>query len=1049
MAKLVDLGGAPVNQSEREIIELLIRDLPKAWSVIPNATIPDQRTGHAYEYDAIVIGSYAVYVVEVKGWRGTIRQLGQADWQLGNGRIERNPLPLADLKAKVLATHLKNASLPGRRRPFVQACLVCGSDDATFDIYGPDASRCLRPADAVPYLRDARNLPFSNPENFIQIHDQLVRSIVGTLEPRIKVDRRYGSYRATTLQRRDDERAIWLGRHALLDEESVVQIRAWYLSSYRYTEEERQLERARLKRAAEALAKVGAHPRVARLRDFGEQDGEFFEVTDWSENGTLATAFVRGALARLEPRAQLQIIRDIAEALEAARQQGVYHRALSPENVLLDANGRAKLTGFELAFVEGAAGGTVYGLAAHPHAEFLPPELRDMGDYDVFDNSDLYSLAKMCGVLFPNGLPHEYQQVLERCLADDPAQRPSNPAELLGQWDAAQGEVVAKQTSRDEAGDEGAKVSLREFEVGDVVDGVNTIVAVLGRGAGSVVYRVSNEPLGCDLALKLMVSPPDGYDPGAEFRLLKAVNSPRVPRPHWLGRLKRGTADTQSYLLLDLVEGKRLNEVLKDGPLEPERALGLADNMLEALEALHAAGTNGVLHRDVKPANIVVGPSGATLLDFGTARDATDAGSAPEGTLRVTPPDLAATGWEPQADVFAAACVIYEMLSGSPPWSSAPTPDVLPPPLDGVPPALAKVIRKALGASAAERFPDAASLRKALVAACMPAEQVTVSSERRPKPSKTSTTLGSLVATAGEQIWTPNFITSLTGHPDLIVPLVEALAGCNVRAGDEALGARDFLLGSEARAAALEAPLAEAMPQAYDVLLKAQVPCALGGPPQEESSASKIKAGDSDIVLLLDAMHFTDWQTLEQTALVLDATLRRWAWAAPVEPETEAVLSTVFHVPPRHRALTLARGDRAALELGQLVEERKNELESTILDALGGATPGTAVWIVGMRGLVHLGHGLRRDVGEGLGEHADAARAAWGAAFGKQRRTGASAGLACRLREPLRELDGWRYPIARLGWPDPPGTPWLQSGGLSLPERAQMLFRFTRETQRG
>src|SRR3954471_11223490 len=109
MARLIDLGGAPVNEAERFVIKLLLDHLPAEWSVIPNASLPDPRTGHAYEYDAIVVGDFAIFVVEVKGWRGMVRQLGLADWQLDNGRVERNPLPLADQKARVLASHVKKA----------------------------------------------------------------------------------------------------------------------------------------------------------------------------------------------------------------------------------------------------------------------------------------------------------------------------------------------------------------------------------------------------------------------------------------------------------------------------------------------------------------------------------------------------------------------------------------------------------------------------------------------------------------------------------------------------------------------------------------------------------------------------------------------------------------------------------------------------------------------------------------------------------------------------------------------------------------------------
>jgi hypothetical protein len=429
MARLIDLGGAPVNEAERIVIRLLLDRLPADWSVIPNASLPDPRTGHAYEYDAIVVGDHAIFVVEVKGWRGTVRQLGRGDWQLDNGRVERNPLALADQKARVLASHVKKAM--GQHVPYVQACLVAGDDDTTFEVFDNDARRCLRPSEAVAYLTDPNQLSASAVRGeFRAVHDKLATAIAGHLQARRRVGRRYASYIATRLQERDDEHAVFLGKHALLDDARVVRIRAWYLSEYQYTKEQRDAKRARLMRSAQALAQVGSHPRIATLRDFGEQDGEFFEVTDWSEAGTLTTAFVRGALGRMPDAHKVRIVRDLAEALEVARKHGVYHRALNPDAVLLDADGRAKLTGFDLAFLEGASG-TVYGAAQGREMQFVPPELRNTQDYEVFDNSDLYSLARMALFVFPSGLPPDVARVLERCVADDHTARPSDPAAFL------------------------------------------------------------------------------------------------------------------------------------------------------------------------------------------------------------------------------------------------------------------------------------------------------------------------------------------------------------------------------------------------------------------------------------------------------------------------------------------------------------------------------------------------------------------------------------------------------------------------------------------
>lgn len=1036
MARLIDLGGEPVNQSEREIVQILVQELPKDWAVIPNASLPDANTGHAYEYDAIVVAAHAVYVVEVKGWRGVISQISQSDWQLESGRIERNPLLLADLKAKVLASVLKQARLYNRKPPYVQACLVCGGDRTRFDVWGQDGKRCLRGSEVLRYLRDPRQLQVrGQPENYRPVLDNLVQVITGPLEARRQAGRLYGSYKATDLQHRDEERAIWLGRHSLLDDDRLVRIRAWYLSSYRYSEKQRQDELSRLMRSAEALSKVGDHPRIATLRDFGEHDGEFYEVSDWSESGTLATAFARGALARLPSDRVLQVLWDIAAGLEAARKEGVFHRSLSPAAVLFDASGRARLTDFDLAFVEGAKG-TVYGTQPLTQPEFVPPELRDVTDYDVFDSTDLYSLGKMALYLFGDRLPETVRPIIERCTNDDPLERPEYPGVLTEEI-----ERIRRATSRDESSrvPEEAK-GMESFSPGDVIDGVNTVLGEVGRGAGSVVYRVASEPLNAELALKLIVDPPRGYDAAAEYKLLRTVDSPHVPRAHWIGRIERPDGPSIPYLLLDLVEGKRLSTLIRSGPVEVEDAIRWADDLLDALDALHTAGATGVLHRDVKSDNIVIGPQGAVLVDFGSAREGSDAGFAPEGTLRTSPPDLATTGWEPQADVFSAACVTYEMFTGRAPWTSSPSSGELPAPAvvhrPEVPKAVSEVLERALRPLAKDRFPDAGSLRVAL-AKSGEEEQA----EPSPDSKGTRTTLAAVVDEAGEALWTSARVTKLARHPDLVVAICDALNDCIVRWEDGSVdAARHAFLESEARAAAFEAPVPEAMPRAYDLIGGGLRPSIINNELPEESTSGLVNAEPTDSCVWFDELHFTEWAWITEAAETFERPVNRWAWTKPVASAGRGPSEVeVFEsMPTETSAVSLPGGDRAAFEIGTLAKERRRLIEDALLPALESRS---VVWVGYSTGLVYLGHGLRRDVGDGLGDESDVARAVWAAAFGDERFAPDGEPLPCRLPSPTRSWNGTRYPVGRVAWPDPPSAPWLRSGGLSFPERALVLFR--------
>ncbi len=1040
MARLIDLGGAPVNEAERFVIKLLLDQLPADWSVVPNASLPDPRTGHAYEYDAIVVGDFAIFVVEVKGWRGIVHQIGRGDWQLDNGRVERNPLPLADQKARVLASHVKKAM--GTYAPYVQACLIAGHDDTTFEVFDTDARRCLRPSEAIAYLTDPKQIPGSPSRGeFTSVHDKLASAIVGHLQARRRVGRRYGSYVATKLQHRDDERAVFLGKHGLLEDSRVVRIRAWYLSEYQYTKEQRAAKRAQLMRSAQALAQVGNHPHIATLRDFGEQDGEFFEVTDWSESGTLTSAFVRGGLGRLTEDQKIRIIRDLAEALDAARKQGVYHRALDMDAVLLEANGRAKLTGFDLAFLEGAKG-TVYGNALGRDMQFAPPELRNPTDYEVFDNSDLYSLAKMVLFIFSRTpLSPKMVALLERSASDDPSARPADPGAFLDELDVLR---APRTSAADAIAPATSTLAPSAYAPGDAIDGVNVVVAELGRGSGSIVYRVLNEPLGSELALKLIVSPADTYDPAAEYKMLKSVESIHVPRAHWMGRIKQPDGSSLPYLLLDLIAGDRLSAVMERGPVELEDAFKWSDDLLDALSALHHAGGVGVLHRDVKPENIVIGPRGAVLVDFGTAKPSSDAGAAPEGTLRYMPPDLSASGWAPHADVFAVACVLYLMLTGEHAWPELPSRAVAPVRVDlrrtEVSAEVANVLELALGPEAGTRFADAESLRRALLAA-RTAPASTPPPRNPSLAARPRTTLAAVVEDAGTRLWTATRIRAVSRHPDLAVAFANALNDCIAPWGGELpAAARDALLESEARASAFEAPLPEAMPRAYDAVANGLAPALLTGAVDGDSTAGHVTVEPNDRVLWFDALHFTEWTAIRDAARVLGRNSTEWAWTLPLAQQNPS-LGAVFKTNLAISQFELPRGDRSAIDLGALMTLRRQRIEDEILSVSEGSH---RIWIVTTAGLIYLGHGLRRDVGEGQGDRADVARAAWVAAFRIGRNAATGGPLPSRLREPLRTVDDRRYPVGRLAWPDAPGTTWFQTGGLSLPERVLCLFRLDR-----
>ncbi|MFA1545399.1 serine/threonine-protein kinase [Actinomadura chokoriensis] len=189
-------------------------------------------------------------------------------------------------------------------------------------------------------------------------------------------------------------------------------------------------------------------------------------------------------------------------------------------------------------------------------------------------------------------------------------------------------------------------------------------VRELGRGAQGRVALARHSGSGTPVAIKYL---PAGADPGAkdafrnEARMLGRVDDPHVARLYRLVEHEQGTA-----LIMEAVEGVSLKRVLAEhGALGPEAALLVLKGSLRGLAAAHAAG---VVHRDFKPANVVVRPDGLSkLIDFGIAV------WTGEGDRSGTPVYMAPEQWRgepatPATDVYAATCVFYECVTGERPY---------------------------------------------------------------------------------------------------------------------------------------------------------------------------------------------------------------------------------------------------------------------------------------------------------------------------------------------------------------------------------------------
>jgi serine/threonine-protein kinase len=274
-----------------------------------------------------------------------------------------------------------------------------------------------------------------------------------------------------------------------------------------------------------------------------------------------------------------------------------------------------------------------------------------------------------------------------------------------------------------------------ELRTGDLLAGFR-IQSLIGQGAVGSVYLAEDTRTGEQVALKLLSAELAEDERFRQRFLRESELAASLDHPHIVPTLASGADDGLLYLAMAYVEGSDLREVLRsEGRLEPQRALDLVGQVARALDAAHTAG---LVHRDVKPGNVLVtrrdGVEHAYVCDFGLARHVSSVSSLTGdrgfvGTIDYVPPEQIEGGSiDRRADVYSLGCVLFECLTGARPFDRESELSVVFAHLNEPPPSLADfrpelpdafdhVIATALAKSPDERFATCGDLDAAARAA--------------------------------------------------------------------------------------------------------------------------------------------------------------------------------------------------------------------------------------------------------------------------------------------------------------------------------------------
>ncbi|HEY3443812.1 MAG TPA: protein kinase [Paludibaculum sp.] len=448
------------------------------------------------------------------------------------------------------------------------------------------------------------------------------------------------------------------------------------------------------------LARQVTHKNVVRIFDLGVTDGLKFITMEYVDGRDLKSMLVKGG--KMAPATAVKIIRQVLLGLQAAHNEGVVHRDLKPQNIMVDAQDRVYLMDFGIARSMEAAGMTRTG-ALMGTPDYMSPE-QAMGEkvdarsdlfsvgvilYEMLTGTQPYESLTVMGTLIKRTkekatpvreldptLPQFLSDIVSRCLEISLERRYQDASEIVQDLDSSTASTSGSARLAQLQSGGGASGPRGLLTPGSDFGPRYRIEALLGEGGMGKVYKAFDRDLDRTVALKL-VRPELAADPVSmdrlkqELLLASRVSQKSILRIHDLGDVG-GT----KFISMAFVDGEDLHQLIsREGKLELERALTISKQLCRALDAAHA---EEVVHRDLKPQNVLIDAAGtAYVSDFGLAKSL-EAGAALVtrageimGTPRYMSPEQAESKpVDHRTDLYALGLIIYEMVTGDLPFRS-------------------------------------------------------------------------------------------------------------------------------------------------------------------------------------------------------------------------------------------------------------------------------------------------------------------------------------------------------------------------------------------
>jgi serine/threonine protein kinase len=680
MAKVVPFG-EPENELEREAIDLLRYRLPDDYVLFTNLEI---RQGlEIFEVDLILLTPHGLHVIDVKGTRGRI-EIIDPKWHPEN----RQPFPSPVRKLRHHAKTLKSLICDANRvmsdlnRIYVQATVLVMHDVLIID------QSNTREGDFVTYL-DERGLTYLQNEDVIPDRAlKNIRPFYPTIERAI---RGKGSRKNKPRIYRDWQIEDKLGGNDRYTEyrarEITMGVSGWTVRLRIYPIDpflelgDRMAQQKLIAHALQAVRQLPPHANILGIQACFTSDENdcVIQVTE-DIPGQALQQHIKKQDINLEQK--LAIFRGILHGLDHAHKHGVIHRNITPDTILIAADGQVKLTGFDYARIS-ANNSTI----AHDIAE-------DLEEYAIYQavecqsdpskasiTSDLFSAGLVFYELLTGRPAFESIDQMHTQRAIFPVKASDRTPDLPSDIDHWLQKLCAYNSSDRFANAYAAldalvplatlpTLDITNLPTEHILDDRYRVIRRLGRpGSFAVAYQVFDTLDETVQVIKLVTRDRRSvYERlQQEYRTLRRVpKHPYIVDTVWAGKLMDGTP----FILFEYVEGQDVEHLIESKSLSLEQAVEVAHQTALGLAHLHQ---HQVRHQDIKPSNLLLTNEGIRIIDFNVAVIDSDETTISAGTRRYMPPDFKpslnpSTSEKVDRDLYGLGIVFYECVTGHYPF---------------------------------------------------------------------------------------------------------------------------------------------------------------------------------------------------------------------------------------------------------------------------------------------------------------------------------------------------------------------------------------------